>query len=81
MKVWTYRPTEEEDLALAEAMREGDYPSVASFVREGVLRLIHVDQREPLFSCLYDQLRAAQKIVKEVGDLRGKGESNGWEGK
>ena len=50
-KQWAYRPTDEEHEKLMKAMREqSEYTSVAQFVREGVLRLVHSEDRQKLYT-------------------------------
>lgn len=58
---WVYRPTDDEHEALMRAMENHpEYPSIAQFVREAVLRLIADEDIRPLYteaSQLIDELK------------------------
>jgi hypothetical protein len=64
MKIWTYRPSEEEQAALLEWAGRGDFPSIAAIVREGVLRLIHEEDPRMVYGKLYDKLQLASSMVE-----------------
>ena len=59
-KQWTYRPSDEEHELLMKAMEESpEFTSVAQFMREGVMRLIHDNDRRKIFS----------EVVELIGEL------------
>lgn len=72
-KQWVYRPTEAEHEKLMKAMGEqSEYTSVAQFMREGVLRLIHDNDRRKLYTeldTMIEELREAKdKFIRLVLD-------------
>ena len=73
---WVYRPTEAEHEKLLEAMRENpEYPSVAQFIREGVLRLVYAEDQEILFTELSDCIDLTKDVLK-VLLTKGKDDGN-----
>ena len=61
---WVYRPTEEEHEQLLRALaRQPEYTSVSQFIREGVLRLVHDNDRRKLYTeaaHLIDELKSTK---------------------
>ena len=65
-KQWAYRPTDEEHEKLMKAMREQrEFTSVAQFVREGVLRLIHGEDRRKLYT-------EVEELIEGLKDIKDK---------
>lgn len=63
---WVYRPTEAEHELLLRAMeRSPEYPSIAQFVREATLRLIHADDRRSLFTELSEAIDELHETKKK----------------
>ena len=67
---WVYRPTEAEHELLLKAMEmHPEYPSQAQFIREGVMRLIHGEDRRPLFTQLSDLIEEFREIKTKYQTL------------
>ena len=65
-KQWVYRPTDQEHEKLLRAMeRSPEYTSIAQFVREATLRLVHENDRRKLFSEMDD-------LIEELRDVKEK---------
>ena len=63
-KQWAYRPTDEEHEKLLKAMGEQrEFTSVAQFVREGVLRLIHGEDRRRLYT-------EVEELIEELKETK-----------
>lgn len=65
-KQWVYRPTDKEHEALMRAMeRAPEYTSVAQFVREATLRLVHEDDLRKLYT-------EVGTLIEELMDFKAK---------
>lgn len=65
-KQWVYRPTDKEHELLTRAMEQyPEYGSVAQFVREATLRLIHDGDLRKLYT-------EAGQLIEDLADMKSK---------